>query len=296
MSYDNRRGSKSARKRRKKRRIRFTLDSLTRIGLLILGVLIIVLGIVLLTKCGSDKEDKKTTTTTEATTTTPSGEIEPSSGDGDEESTTPNEDETPVDPASVYGDNITNDGKIIVCVDAGHGGEDGGCVGDNDRLEKDDSLRLAKAVQSALENLGVEVIMTRTGDTNPSKFERPAMANEAKADVFISIHRNSYQAEASVQGVEAWISSQNPTNSYNLSTAIMSALDEAGISRNRGVRTGTPDNASEDYAINSQSLMPSLILEMGFITNTTDNNLYDTKQQEYANAIAKAIFDWVSNQ
>lgn len=296
MSYDQRRGSHAARKRRHKRRL--SLESVTRIGLLITIVLVLVLAIVLITKCNKGKDEAETTTKPIVITS------ENISSDGEADTTTDGEtttlgdgeEPTTLDPASVYGDNIVNDGQVIICIDPGHGGIDGGCVGDNDRLEKDDALKLSLAVKREFEALGATVVMTRSDDSDISKFERPAFANSKNADVLLSIHRNSYTSDASVKGVEAWISSSNPTNSSNLSNAILTSLDTAGITRNRGIRTGTQGNAAEDYAINSQSLMPSLILEMGFITCPEDNSNYDNKMDTYAKAIASAVYDWVNAQ
>lgn len=282
--------------RRRHRRRRLTLESLTRIGLLIMIILIIILCIVLITKCNNknDNEPVKVTTNVPQTTSPTDTTTEvPSTSTTD---TTSSTDETTSGTPAAYGDTITDDGQVIVCVDAGHGGMDGGCVGAGDRLEKNDALSLAKMVQEELEALGAKVIMTRSDDTFIELTNRPAIANDAKADVLLSIHRNSYEADASVKGVEAWISQSNPANSAALSSAILSALDKVGISRNRGVKCGTQGNAAEDYAINSHSTMPSLILEFGFITNAEDNNNYDSNMRAYAKAIAKAIYDWVSAQ
>lgn len=207
--------------RRRRRRRRLTLESLTRIGLLIMIILIIILCIVLITKCNSknDNEPVKVTTNIPQTTSPTDTTTEvPSTSTTD---TTSSTDETTSGTPAAYGDSITDDGQVIVCVDAGHGGKDGGCVGAGDRLEKDDALNLAKMVQEELEALGAKVIMTRSDDTFIELTNRPAIANDAKADVLLSIHRNSYEADASVKGVEAWIGQNNPANSAAVSSAIL---------------------------------------------------------------------------
>ena len=60
--------------------------------------------------------------------------------------------------------------------------------------------------------------------------------------------------------------------------------------QNRGVKKGFRDNAFGDYYINSDTDMPSLLLEVGFITNTGDNQVFDEKLDETAEAIAETIY------
>ena len=98
-----------------------------------------------------------------------------------------------------------------IVIDAGHGGHDDGTIGPNGVLEKDVvldvALRLAKLVQ---ERMGAEVVLTRSDDTFIPLHERTAIANERKADLFLSIHANSSPAP-SVAGTETFF--LNFTNS-----------------------------------------------------------------------------------
>lgn len=279
-------------KRRRRRRRRISLEAVTRIGLLITIILVIILCIVLISRCGKDDELDKVKVPVSGTTTTPSGN---DSTSAENTSTNPTDEPTTSSNLNTYGDSIYDDGQVIICIDAGHGGIDGGSVNDS-RLEKDDTLKLSLMVKNELEALGATVITTRTADTDIALYDRPSIANDAHADALISIHRNSYAADTSVKGVEAWIASSNPGNSNDLAAAILAGLDSVGVSRNRGVKCGSQGNENEDYAINSQSSMPSLILEFGFITNNEDNNLYDSKMSEYAKSIAKSVYDWVVSQ
>lgn len=77
-----------------------------------------------------------------------------------------------------------------VVVDAGHGGSDPGAVYEG-RQEKDDNLALALAVGSILAENGVDVVYTRTDDSYETPFQKAQKGNQAGADLFISIHRNS---------------------------------------------------------------------------------------------------------
>ena len=79
----------------------------------------------------------------------------------------------------------------VVVIDPGHGGRDTGAVGRKSK-EKDIALQVAKKLGKRLEDgLGVKVYYTRTTDIYPALYERPALANKHKADLFISIHCNA---------------------------------------------------------------------------------------------------------
>lgn len=136
--------------------------------------------------------------------------------------------------------------------------------------------------------------MTRSTDVWVDLTDRPAFANGQKADLLISLHRNNYQDE-SVKGFEAWVNSYDSDNSYQLAQLIMSRLEDVGISSNRGVKLGTMDDET-DYRVNSDSSMPSILLEMGFMSSPTDNRLYKEKAGEYAKAIAEAINEWYQDK
>ena len=79
-----------------------------------------------------------------------------------------------------------------IVIDAGHGGTDEGARGSDGTLEKDVTLGVARRLRAAIEaRLGARVILTRTGDTLVPIDERAAVANNNKADLFISLHANS---------------------------------------------------------------------------------------------------------
>ncbi len=84
-----------------------------------------------------------------------------------------------------------------IVVDAGHGGTDEGAHGPDGTLEKNVTLGVARRLRAALEaRLGARVILTRTGDTVVPIDERAAVANNNKADLFISLHANSSRSVA----------------------------------------------------------------------------------------------------
>ena len=92
----------------------------------------------------------------------------------------------------------------LVVIDAGHGGKDPGAIYRQYR-EKTIALQIASKVAEELRRRGVNVRMTRTGDTYPTLKQRTAMANEWKADVFLSIHLNALPRGRHASGMEIYI-------------------------------------------------------------------------------------------
>lgn len=93
-------------------------------------------------------------------------------------------------------------GRIVI--DPGHGGHDLGTVGPGGLYEKDLVLSIARELQTLLiKNLGAEVVLTRNEDVFLSLEERSAIANQYRADLFISIHANSSR-HRSISGVETY--------------------------------------------------------------------------------------------
>ena len=83
-----------------------------------------------------------------------------------------------------------------VAIDAGHGGADVGTRGPEGTLEKDVTLGVARRLQAAIQRrLGLRVVLTRAGDTEVTLDERAAIANNNRADLFISLHANASMRE-----------------------------------------------------------------------------------------------------
>lgn len=188
--------------------------------------------------------------------------------------------------------------KYVVCVDAGHGGWDGGAIlqGAKERLEKNDNLWMSKLFCEALEAYDIEVIMTRETDTFLELSERVDIANKAKADALISLHRNSYVGTEEVSGVEIWIHSSIPKGASELAGSMLEAIMEVGGMGNRGVKYGSMSSSKEDYAINRGANMTSMIVEFGFITSAADNEAYDEYGETYAKELARVVYEWLEAQ
>lgn len=177
-------------------------------------------------------------------------------------------------------------------MDPGHGGIDPGS-NTGKEYEKDQVLELAILVKDILQAEGVDAFLTRKDDTTWYLEDRVNYANGNHADVLVSIHRNYCESWIVVNGIEAWIHSTQPQESVDLATFILDRMEEVGKMDIRGIKSGSSDNPNENYTINRNSEMPSLILEVGYMSDRRDNEAFDYNKKEYAQAIALGILDYM---
>ena len=170
--------------------------------------------------------------------------------------------------------------KIVV--DAGHGGSNPGAVYQG-RRESDDALRLATAVGKILEANGYDVTYTRTSDVTQSVGQKAAIANEAGADLFVSIHRNAGEYPGQYSGVQTLIYDDSGIKKQ-MAENIDANLAELGF-RNAGV------SIRPNLVVLNSTQMPALLVEAGFIDSDTDNRLFDSRFQAMAQAIADGIME-----
>ncbi len=180
-----------------------------------------------------------------------------------------------------------------VCLDAGHGADDVGATSTGGaRLEKDDNLRLTLKVRDRLEEKGVKVVLTRGDDSDITLKERCKLANRKRCDFFLSLHRNS---SVSGTGFEAWIAKEPKGNEEETAGKLVAALSDISGLPNRGVKRGYRNSSGNNYYVNSNTNMPSILLEVGFVTNEEDNKSFDKSLDENAEAIADIIFESIQN-
>ncbi|MGM0838968.1 MAG: N-acetylmuramoyl-L-alanine amidase family protein [Bacillota bacterium] len=168
--------------------------------------------------------------------------------------------------------------KIVI--DPGHGGKDPGSIGASGSYEKDFTLTLAMKVSQLLEQVPqIEVYMTRDKDIFLSSESRvrPNFANDLGADLYISIHANTF-TDPSVSGTESYY--YNQKNSLFLANIIHKHVAEATGFSNRGVK-------KENYFVLKDTTMPATLLEIGYITNPKDEQIMLT--DEFQESVAKSI-------
>jgi N-acetylmuramoyl-L-alanine amidase len=216
-------------------------------------------------------------------------------------------------------------GRIVI--DPGHGGHDTGTIGPTGLMEKDlcldVALRLGKIIQQRLP--GADIVYTRSDDTFIPLEERTNLANQAKADLFISIHANSSQDQAA-RGVETYYlnlkgspeamevaarenaSSQDGVHDLEDLVKKIARNEKIGESKefaediqdslakrmqkasrtvkNRGVRKAP-------FVVLIGADMPSILTEISFLSNPSDEKLL--KQPEYRQRVAEGLYQGVAS-
>ena len=214
-------------------------------------------------------------------------------------------------------------GKVVI--DPGHGGHDTGTIGPNGLMEKDLVLDVALRLGALItQQLAAQVVYTRADDTFIPLEDRTKLANDEKADLFISIHANS-SPEPSATGVETYFfnltsdksgfdlaTRENATSASSISDLndllhravlqtkleesrefaqkIQSSLWESSTkmnshSRDRGVRQAP-------FVVLIGATMPSILAEIGFVSNPHDEKLL--RRNDQRERIAEALFKGVS--
>lgn len=190
--------------------------------------------------------------------------------------------------------NNTNS-AYTVCIDAAHGGNDTGHVSNSGVKEKDIDLAVALKVGKMLESNGVKVVYTRTSDNvswnsdNDLK-SRFAIANNAKADYFISIRCNTYPENPSTKGIETYY-----RDSDNVAKQLAQAVQDGLVSNtgfnNRGIKVGL-----SQHEILRGTSGSAIMVELGFMSNVEESSALATSdfQNKSASDIANGILKSLS--
>jgi N-acetylmuramoyl-L-alanine amidase len=216
-------------------------------------------------------------------------------------------------------------GRIVL--DPGHGGHDTGSVGPEGLREKDLVLDVAQRLGRLLETrMGSEVILTRSDDTFVPLERRTEMANEAKADLFLSIHANSSPLR-SAAGVETYylnfttsrsaldVASRENSGAQMSVSELQGLLEKIALkdkveeSREFASRVQTAlytlsakttDSRSKDRGVKRAPFvvligasMPSILAEIGFVSNAHDESVM--RREEYRERTAEALYKGISS-
>ena len=215
-------------------------------------------------------------------------------------------------------------GRIVI--DAGHGGHDTGTIGPTGLMEKDlcldVALRLGKIIQQKLP--GADVMYTRPDDTFVPLEERTRIANEAKADLFISIHANSSH-DSQARGIETYYlnlkgsaeamevaARENASSSdgiHDLEDLVKRIARTEKIDESREFAQDVQDSLSKNVAKSNHQIknrgvrkapfvvligadMPSILTEISFLSNPADEKML--KQPEHRQRVAEGIYQGVA--
>ena len=168
--------------------------------------------------------------------------------------------------------------KGVVVLDPGHGGGDPGC-GPIGALEKDVVLSIAMILKDKLEEQDITVVMTRDTDKGVSLEDRTIIANDAQADLFVSIHCNAFEGKAS--GLECYY--------HEDEVGKQMAIDVTTAAASLGVRTR--EVRSQGFQVLRGTKMPAVLVEVGFLTDETERAqlLTEEHQTKLADAMLSAV-------
>jgi N-acetylmuramoyl-L-alanine amidase len=216
-----------------------------------------------------------------------------------------------------------------IVIDPGHGGKDPGAIGPNGIQEKDLTLILSKQLAKRLRQEGFTVYLTRESDVFIPLEERTAFANKKKADLFVSIHLNSL-SDQTAAGIETYFlnlttdssaievaARENSTTSKSISDLqliindlmLNSKINEScrfANSIHNCVISELVNNGyrGKDYGVKQAPFyvllgaqMPSILLELGFLTNPMDSTLLQSGEHQslLIEGIAKGINKYIMN-
>jgi len=188
--------------------------------------------------------------------------------------------------------------SFTILIDPGHGGFDPGKVSPDGIREKDINLAIASKLASALTDQGFSVYLTRDSDkslnsegasskkTSDLK-ARTDLAANVNADLYISIHQNSYSAEY-VHGAQVFYYSTSSDGKALAECIQEHLISEADPSNTRAAK------GNSEYLVLRESPCTAVIIECGFLSNTKECSdlCTDKYQTSIANAICNAVSTW----
>lgn len=200
-----------------------------------------------------------------------------------------------------------NDSAPLIVLDAGHGGHDGGAVAGG-TLEKKLALELTQQLRTQLVNQGMRVKMTRDSDIFIPLEERASIANEAEAAAFISLHLNT-SSNTEVSGVETYYTEKKSLATQRSIQAkwgftggalkdqrgkwLADYLQKRVCQNTQAVNRGIKER---NYAVVSQTIVPSTLIECGFLTNETEAKKLQQAayQKQLISGIAEGIVQFLN--
>lgn len=178
-------------------------------------------------------------------------------------------------------------------VDPGHGGNDPGAVGPTGFYEKYAALDISLRARRYMEETGeIKVKLTRDSDIRLGNDERQdinkrvQLANNSGADVFVSIHTNSFNNQAA-NGIETWYHRGSEKGKE------MALMVQDSLIRTTGLLSrGTKETSSNfEIGVLKYTNMPAILVEVGFISNPAEEALL--KSEAFRDSVARAIADGV---
>lgn len=196
-----------------------------------------------------------------------------------------------------------SDEKITVVIDPGHGGRDGGAVGNDGTLEKDLNLAVALKLKAILESADVRVVMTRETDVELASPDSPHkkaddlkarlnLAENQKKAIFVSIHMNNFPIQK-YSGFQVYYS-ENSKQSLTLAQTVQDGAQSAlGNTMDRKVKP-----AGDSIYLLAHLEIPAVLVECGFLSNEEERELLksDAYQKKLALSLSASLLTYMKNE
>ena len=164
-----------------------------------------------------------------------------------------------------------------IMLDAGHGGEDTGLIGEA-LEEKELTMAIVSKLKVMFENYGYQVVLTREDDTRLTKEDRVQAVNASPADLCVSVHLN-YSENAAKAGVETYYFAESDESEF---LAMM--VQESAVAETGAVKGGY---YSGNFTIVKDTDIPTVLVEVGYFSNAQD--AASLTDDSYRNLMAKGI-------
>lgn len=171
-----------------------------------------------------------------------------------------------------------------ICIDPGHGGTDPGAV-NGAAYEKDIVLDVALKLKKLLLNSGFDVVLTRETDVFDTPVKKAQIANASAADLFLSIHCNSYRLETA-HGTET-LYYPGAIDSEKFAKALQAQLVTHLQLTDRGIK------ARKELAVLNTTKMTAALVEIAFLSNPNEKRLL--LNSGFRSHIAQALFDGIQD-
>jgi N-acetylmuramoyl-L-alanine amidase len=171
-----------------------------------------------------------------------------------------------------------------VVIDAGHGGKDPGATSILGFYEKNINLAVALDVARLLEQRGLTVKLTRTDDYFVELEDRAAMANSLGADLFASIHADSFPNNTR-RGFTVYVANAASSSSRRAASAIARSMSGTGLN-SFGVQTA-------NYHVLTDTRCPAVLVELGYLSNRQEAALL--RSASFQDRLAQTVADGISD-
>ena len=163
--------------------------------------------------------------------------------------------------------------KMRVVIDPGHGGNDSGALGQNSVREKEVVLNIANAILRLNEKASspLEIYSTRYNDTLVSLSDRVKLAKALKADLFFSLHCN-HSDNSDARGVEVFVANQD--SKFSDATIWFGFQLQAELNEKLGFESRGEKSANFQVLRKTTGFMPSVLLELGFLSNSDEGSYF----------------------